>query len=269
MNIGESLLFFLLLMLLGACGFMMAAGGVVMPVAPATSAPVMATPTPTPSMLPTPEGEGETFRSPTVIESVDALILESFPMQLQLRVTGYQPDGCDFPVQVEQSIVGTTITVNIFRSVPLAVICPAMILTYDETIAIEGTFTGGIYTIIVNDFTTQVDFGGAAPTPTPFGIQTGTNIVVESVTPAVQSAAPATVTVTVTGYYEDACDFPIIVSQTQSGRTITVTLSREIPPNVRCAAGPTPFSFEFALYRLLEGEYTLDVNGVITMINVP
>jgi hypothetical protein len=85
----------------------------------------------------------------------------------------------------------------------------------------------------------------------------------------IQSAAPATVTVTVIGYYEDACDFPIIVSQTQNGRTITVTLSREIPPNVRCAAGPTPFSFEFALYRLMEGTYTLDVNGVIATFNMP
>jgi hypothetical protein len=267
MNITESLLFLLLLLLLGACGFLMALGGVQTPIAPVTAVPTMATPTSTP--FPPPTETGDTFQSDTMIESVEVLILKSFPMQLQLHVIGYQPDGCDYPVHVEQNIISTTIHVQIFRNLPLAVICPASIVPYDETIAIEGSFTGGIYTINVNNFTTQVDFGGAAPTPTPFGIQTGTNIVVQSVTPAIQSAAPATVTVTVTGRYEDACDFPIIVSQTQNGHIITVTLSREIPPNVRCAAGPTPFSFEFALYRLMEGTYTLDVNGVIATFNVP
>ena len=34
-------------------------------------------------------------RVPTVIESVDARLLESFPVQIHLQVSGYQPDGCD------------------------------------------------------------------------------------------------------------------------------------------------------------------------------
>ncbi|MEO0599614.1 MAG: hypothetical protein AAF126_26115, partial [Chloroflexota bacterium] len=44
--------------------------------------------------------EGNFMRVDTVIDSVDVIVLESFPMQLQVTVTGSQPDGCDLPVQV-------------------------------------------------------------------------------------------------------------------------------------------------------------------------
>src|SRR5262245_11559753 len=116
------------------------------------------------------------------IENVEALILESYPMQLQLHVTGYH-DGCDYPTQVEQSITGSTINVRIFREMPLAVACPAIAVPYDETISVEGSFTGGTYTVNVNNFTTEVNFGGELPTATPFGVPTGVNLVVETVEP--------------------------------------------------------------------------------------
>lgn len=103
-----------------------------------------------------PQEAAETFRSPTIIDSVDAQILESFPAQIHLAVTGSQPDGCDYPVRVEQHRDGSTITVEIFREMPLAVMCPMMLLPYEDTIPLEGTFESGTYTIIVNDYTLEV-----------------------------------------------------------------------------------------------------------------
>jgi len=98
----------------------------------------------------------ETFRSPTIIDSVDALILESFPAQIHLTVSGSQPDGCDYPVQVEQRRDGNTITVEIFREMPLAAMCPMVLLPYEDTIPLEGTFESGTYTINVNNYTLEV-----------------------------------------------------------------------------------------------------------------
>jgi inhibitor of cysteine peptidase len=98
----------------------------------------------------------ETIRSFTVIESVDALLLESFPVQINLQVNGYQPDGCDFPVQVEQRREGNEVFVDIYRDVPLAVMCPAMLVGYEETIHLDGGFESGTYTIHVNDQTIEV-----------------------------------------------------------------------------------------------------------------
>lgn len=106
--------------------------------------------------LDVPAETSETFRSPTIIDSVDAQILESFPAQIHLTVNGSQPDGCDYPVQVAQHRDGSTITVEIFREVPLAAMCPMVLLPYDDTISLEGTFESGTYTINVNNYTLEV-----------------------------------------------------------------------------------------------------------------
>jgi hypothetical protein len=94
---------------------------------------------------------GGTFESLTVIESVEALVLESYPYQINLAVIGYQPDGCDFPVQVEQSREGNRVKVKIYRDVPLTVLCTMQLVPYRETIRLDGTFESGAYVIEVND----------------------------------------------------------------------------------------------------------------------
>lgn len=106
--------------------------------------------------VPPPASEEQTFRSLTVIESVDALLLESFPVQIHLQVSGYQPDGCDFPVQVEQRREGNEVFVEIYRDVPLAVMCPAMLVAYEGAVHLDGGFESGTYLIHVNDQTIEV-----------------------------------------------------------------------------------------------------------------
>jgi inhibitor of cysteine peptidase len=95
---------------------------------------------------------GETFQSFTNIESVDVLVMESFPMQVSLVVKGAQPDGCEFPVIVEQQREGNTVTVQIYRDMPLAVMCAAVLIPYEATIPLEGGFEPGSYTFSINDF---------------------------------------------------------------------------------------------------------------------
>ena len=114
-------------------------------------------PTATPAedipMMPTPGPDEPTFQAFHQIDDVEVLILESSPPQINLHVTGYQGDGCEYPVEVTQSRNGNTITVEIYRTMPLAAACPAIALVYDETISLDGDFEAGqTYTIIVNDF---------------------------------------------------------------------------------------------------------------------
>jgi hypothetical protein len=116
----------------------------------------------TPTIVPTlqiitmtPQGE-ELMRIPHNIDHVASIILESSPPQVQLDVHGWH-DGCDYPTQVTQEQSGNTITVNIFRDVPLAVACPMNLVEYQATIALEGTFEAGqTYTVIVNGFEVEV-----------------------------------------------------------------------------------------------------------------
>lgn len=93
----------------------------------------------------------------TVIESVDVAVLEIFPMQLDLTISGYQPDGCDVPVQVVQEVDGNNVTISIYRELPVDVMCPAVLTSYEETIRVDGTFEGGTVNIQVNEFSTSLD----------------------------------------------------------------------------------------------------------------
>ena len=86
----------------------------------------------------------------TVVEKVDALIMESYPAQISLHVTGYQPDGCIYPVQVEQTRDGNTVSVKIYRILPPDIMCTMQLVPYDENIKLDGSFESGDYTIDVN-----------------------------------------------------------------------------------------------------------------------
>jgi inhibitor of cysteine peptidase len=103
------------------------------------------------------EQNGNNRRVFTVIDSVEVAVLESFPMQLSLTVRGSQPDGCDVPVQVEQQVEGNTVTISIYRELPMDIMCPMVVIPYEETLMVDGSFEGGTVEIQVNEFTTSVD----------------------------------------------------------------------------------------------------------------
>jgi hypothetical protein len=101
--------------------------------------------------------EGNTMRVDNVIENVEVAVMESFPMQLHLTVTGPPPHGCRFPVQVEPTVTETPVQIHIFREIPADTMCPAMIMSYEDTIIVDGSFTGGTVTITVNNQTVSVE----------------------------------------------------------------------------------------------------------------
>jgi inhibitor of cysteine peptidase len=86
---------------------------------------------------------------PTVIEDVNVRVLESFPPQLDIHVTGYHPDSCDFPVQIDTRVNGNTITVEIYREVPPNVRCGEPTVPYETNFNL-GSFDPGDYIIDVN-----------------------------------------------------------------------------------------------------------------------
>jgi hypothetical protein len=141
-------------MILLALGATLGAGGRQPSEDSASSSPALPPAPVTPTF--SPGGDMPTNPVPHVISTVEIFVLESFPVQISLGVIGYQADGCTFPVQVTQSRTGNTITVNIFRDVPINVMCTMQVIEDRETIMLEGTFDPGTYTIIVNDQTVMV-----------------------------------------------------------------------------------------------------------------
>ncbi len=103
-----------------------------------------------------PPGGHTTANMPLVIEAVDVLVLESYPMQLTLQVSGYQQDGCQAPVQVAQSRDGNTVIVQVYRTMLPGAMCPQVIQSYEASIKLEGGFESGDYSIRVNDFIVDI-----------------------------------------------------------------------------------------------------------------
>lgn len=97
------------------------------------------------------------FEMNLVIEDIQVEILESFPMQLNVRVTGYAQDGCEVSILVEQSVTDNRVNIRIFREMDPAMTCMSVIVPYEEAILVDGGFTGGTVTITVNDQTIEVD----------------------------------------------------------------------------------------------------------------
>jgi inhibitor of cysteine peptidase len=98
----------------------------------------------------------DAVESPTLVpgtlpvESVDVVVLESFPYQLRARVRGYLPDGCTRLDDVRQSREGNVINVAITTLRERDAICIQRIEVVERTIALEGGYLPGDYVLRVN-----------------------------------------------------------------------------------------------------------------------
>jgi hypothetical protein len=101
-------------------------------------------------------GGTEGRQSLTVIEKVETQVSASVPATITLLVSGYQPDGCKFPAQVEQTRSGDKVTVKIYRNKPFGVMCTMDLNPYAGTLTLDGTFESGTYTVEVNGTTVVV-----------------------------------------------------------------------------------------------------------------
>lgn len=98
-----------------------------------------------------------TMRVLAVVEHIETLVMESQPVQVQLRVSGYHQDGCEAPVEVVQRRDGNRVTVELYRVLPAAVMCPMVLQPLEETILLKGGFEPGSYTIDVNGVIVQLE----------------------------------------------------------------------------------------------------------------
>ena len=92
----------------------------------------------------------------TNIFRVHVNVMESHPLQLSLDVEGEHPDGCEYPVIVDQSRSDNTVDIEVYREVPADVMCPMILQPYRGSISVEGSFEPGEYTINVNSHSQAV-----------------------------------------------------------------------------------------------------------------
>jgi inhibitor of cysteine peptidase len=116
-----------------------------------------------PSATPTGPGGGQPFISGTAqVDSIDLLIMESFPVQINVVARGSLPDGCTTIDQIVQKRQGNTFKVTITTRRPADKMCTEALVPFEESIALEvAGLPAGTYTVDVNgttgSFTLDVD----------------------------------------------------------------------------------------------------------------
>ncbi len=120
------------------------------------------------------------------VESIQLLILESFPVQVNARVRGVLPDGCTTLDQMTTEHAGNNFTITLTTFRPAGAVCTEAEVPFDEAIGLDVFgLEAGEYTVTANgvsgSFTLDVDnriqeepAPTLTPNPTPEPIDPGT-----------------------------------------------------------------------------------------------
>jgi hypothetical protein len=119
--------------------------------------PAGARPTATPA-----QPGGATTSATAKVDSIDMLMLESFPVQINVVAKGNLPDGCTTVDQVTQVRQDHTFKVTITTARPAGLMCTQALVPFEETIGLDVYgLKAGTYTVDVNGvtgtFTLDVD----------------------------------------------------------------------------------------------------------------
>ena len=100
------------------------------------------------------ENEEEFIYGTANVENIEIMILESFPVQVQVKATGNLPDGCTEIHEIETEREGNTFKVSISTKRPRDAICTQALVPFTETIPLEVRgLEAGTYTVDVNGVT--------------------------------------------------------------------------------------------------------------------
>jgi hypothetical protein len=107
-------------------------------------------------------GSNEPVRGQAMVETVDVLMLESFPVQVQVAVSGNLPDACTFIDEVITQQSGNTFRVAVTTIRQPGVACAQVVTPFEETVPLEVEgLPAGTYEVSVNgvtgSFTLDVD----------------------------------------------------------------------------------------------------------------
>lgn len=199
----------------------------------------------------------------------------------ELHVTGYFPDGCDFPVQAAINVpvtvdgeMGNVYVVTIGRIGPADAVCPDVVVPYEDTIPLDYAIPPGAYTVAVNGLRLAfvmpdpvMPAPDMPPDPNTTPLPPAGNrsyAVVEEVGVAVFESYPFAVMVAVTGYHIDGCELPVYIEQRRNGNRVDVDIFRVMVSPVPCPDVRPPFELIIWLNGdFVHGTYTIRVNEYV------
>lgn len=113
---------------------------------------------PAPAAVEPPSGSGAMQTAEATVDSVEVQILESFPVQVHVVVSGYLPDGCTRLDEVTTEQNGNEFVVTITTKRPADAICTQALVPYEEVVPLDvAGLPAGEYTVTVNGVMTSFE----------------------------------------------------------------------------------------------------------------
>ena len=101
--------------------------------------------------------EDEMVVGRAMVEQVEVLILESYPVQINVVIEGYLGDGCTELSGIAQSVEGNRIYLTVYTERPVDAICTLALVGFEETVSLDLTeLEPGEYTIVVHNVTEEL-----------------------------------------------------------------------------------------------------------------
>jgi len=222
---------------------------------------------------PYPVDEGDEkflYGQDATVESVDVILLESFPVQAQAKVTGYLPDGCTelYDVSVEHQDMNFILTLTTRRpSGDIA--CTEALVPFEEVVRldIEG-IEAGTYTVIAQNqeatFELAVD-NVLLEQDKDVKFEYGSDAVLESMTLNIMESFPIQISATLSGYLPNGCIKIDQINILRDEQVFMVKIITKSPTgDVSCTMAIVPFKETVALdvEGLTAGEYIVQSDEI-------
>lgn len=95
-------------------------------------------------------GDDALRRGPAFVEATDMLVLESFPLQFQLSLSGNLPTPChELRIVVNEPDANNNIAADVYSVVDPDMICMQVLRGFQASVNL-GSFPSGHYTVTVN-----------------------------------------------------------------------------------------------------------------------
>ena len=213
-----------------------------------------------------PAGDGEyTYGQNAIVDSVEVMLLESFPLQAQVRVSGNLPDGCTELDEISVEQEGQEFILTITTRRPTGdVMCTQALVPFEEVVDLDiRGLEAGTYTVIAQEeqttFTLDVDNTIPEDAEQP-EFEYGSNATVEEMNVNVMESYPVQISVVLEGYLPDGCTEIDQITSTRDEFTFTVEIVTRRPAgDVMCTQQIVPFeeTINLDVEDLEEGLYTV------------
>lgn len=95
---------------------------------------------------PLPPGD---LQEKALVENIELLTLESFPVQIKAVVSGNLPDGCTSIAKSESIRDGNTFIIHLYTSRPADAVCTMALVPFKESVSLD------VYGLLAGEYTVQ------------------------------------------------------------------------------------------------------------------